>query len=358
MRDGQKTKVELLQEVDSLRRRVAELEQIELKNTGKEIEDSNQLFQTIFDNAADGMALANVDNKKFYLANKVFCQLLGYNLQEIKNLSVLDIHPEKDLPYVLEQFELQTKQKLKLAKNIPLRKKDGSVVYADVNSFPINLAGKSYIMGIFRDITERRKAETSLKKAEDRLKNYIDSIPMGISIISPNMEILDMNHTFRKRYPKIDVSNKPICYKSFYDPPKEEICTYCPTVKAFKDLKSHYSETDLSADGNYYMVSSAPLKDGKGKVTAVIETVQNITELKKMEESVKVSQSQALSLIQTDPNIILYLSPEHRILEFNPAAEKFFGRKRCDVLGQNYLELFVPEQHRERLASDIEKVLA
>ena len=309
MRENQKTKAELLKELDSLRRRVADLEQIEHKKTVKELEDSEQVFQTIFDNAADGIALADVDNKKFYLANNMFCQLLGYNLQEIKNLEIMDIHPEEDLPYVLGQFELQTKQELNVAKNIPLRRKDGSIVYADVNSFPINLVGKTYLMGIFRDITERIKAEKSLKDSEEKLNKYINSIAIGISIISPRMEILYMNETFRKWLPTIDFTKKPTCYKSLYDPPKEEICTYCPTTKAFKDTKSHYSETDLCADGNYYLVSASPLKDDKGKVTAVIETLQNITEIKKMEEKANANQAQALSLIQNAPNIFLYLSP-------------------------------------------------
>jgi PAS domain-containing protein len=80
MRDDQKTKAELLRELDALRRRVAEIKQIEHKKTGKELGDSEQVFKTIFNNAADGIALADVENKKFYLANKVFCKLLGYNL--------------------------------------------------------------------------------------------------------------------------------------------------------------------------------------------------------------------------------------------------------------------------------------
>ena len=94
MQDNQKSKAELIQELDNLRRPVAEFEQIEHEKAGKDYRDSEKLFQTIFNNAADGMALADVDAKKFYLANRAFCQILGYSLQEIKNLNVLDIHPE------------------------------------------------------------------------------------------------------------------------------------------------------------------------------------------------------------------------------------------------------------------------
>lgn len=63
------------------------------------------------------------------------------------------------------------------------------------------------------------------------------------------------------------------------------------------------------------------------------------------------------SLIQYAPNVVIFLSPDHRILEFNPEAERLYGRKRADVLGKNYLELFLPDDVREVVAADIEKVL-
>jgi PAS domain S-box-containing protein len=340
-------------ELNSLRSQIVEFKKSEYKKAS----DSEQIFKTIFDNAADGIALADLDNKHFYLANNVFCQLLGYDLQEIKNLSVSDIHPNNDLPYVFEKFESQSKKESTLAKDIPVKRKDGSVFYADINSFPINLNGKSYLMGIFRDITERREMEKSLKDSEEKLKKYIDSIAIGISIISPKMEILYINETSRKWYPKLDTSKKPLCYKSFYDPPREEICTYCPTVKAFQDGESHCTESDLCANGNYYLVSASPFKDNKGKVTAVIETVQNITDIKKMEQEVRKNQAQAWTLIQTAPDIILYISPDYKILEYNPEAERYFGYKRKDVIGKDFFELLVQKRDRERVATDIIKVL-
>jgi PAS domain S-box-containing protein len=56
--------------------------------------------------------------------------------------------------------------------------------------------------------------------------------------------------------------------------------------------------------------------------------------------------------------VILFLSPDHRILEFNPEAERLYGRKKADILGKDYLELFLPEDDREAVAADIKKVLA
>ncbi len=64
------------------------------------------------------------------------------------------------------------------------------------------------------------------------------------------------------------------------------------------------------------------------------------------------------SLIEAGSSVIVCLSPDHRIVEFNHAAEQLYGRPRAAVLGKNYLELFLPEARHEAVAGDIERVLA
>jgi len=54
-----------------------------------------------------------------------------------------------------------------LATDIPVKRKDGSVFIADVNAAPIQLRGKTYLMGIFRDVTGRKKVEKELREAKE-----------------------------------------------------------------------------------------------------------------------------------------------------------------------------------------------
>jgi len=142
----------------------------ERKRAVEALYESEGRFRAIFDNASDGILVADPETKKFYLGNKTICQKLGYSEEEIKNLGIQDIHPEEDLPYVMEQFKKQTRREIELAMDIPMQRKDRSVFYADVNSFPLIIDGKQYIIGIFRDITERKKAEEILKEKERELE--------------------------------------------------------------------------------------------------------------------------------------------------------------------------------------------
>ncbi|MGD0209498.1 MAG: PAS domain S-box protein [Desulfomonilia bacterium] len=79
----------------------------ERKHKEEALKESEQRFSAIFENAADGILLADIETNKFYIGNRHICKALGYSADEIKNISVTDIHPTKDLPYVLDQFKKQ-----------------------------------------------------------------------------------------------------------------------------------------------------------------------------------------------------------------------------------------------------------
>ena len=141
----------------------------ERKRADEALRESEERFRVIFDNAIDGVLLTAWEDGKFHTGNRMICTLLGYSLEEIKNMGVADIHPAQDMPYVLEQFGKQMNQEITLAKDIPVKRKDGSVFYADINSTPITLGGTGYLMGIFRDVTERKTADMELERRAGKL---------------------------------------------------------------------------------------------------------------------------------------------------------------------------------------------
>ncbi len=140
----------------------------------QELKDSETRLKTMFDDARDGILVADVETRRFQIYNKMICEMLGYTEEEIKHLGVDDIHPAKDLPRVMEMFERQARGEIKLAESLPVKRKDGSVFYADVNTSIITLGGKKRIMGSFRDITERKQAEEELRKAHLELEQRVE----------------------------------------------------------------------------------------------------------------------------------------------------------------------------------------
>ena len=155
------------------------VESSERKMAKEMLGESEEKFKAIFEGATDGILIVNPETKKFLAGNKAICQMLGYSLKEIKSLGVMDIHPEKELPYIKEQFERQVREELILAKDLPVKRKDGSIFYVDINSSSITLAKEPYLMGIFRDITERKKTESELKKAKKKTEKLLADLEIS-----------------------------------------------------------------------------------------------------------------------------------------------------------------------------------
>jgi len=153
-----KIKGQLLQELDTLRSRIAQLEQAGLENHDKELKGLELTFRTIFDEMAEGILLAHLENKQFVTGNKAICRMLGRSLNEIKNLAIVDVHPQEDLDYLTEQYEKHARGEPTLIKNIPVKRKDGSIFHADINSVPVTLAGKKYLMSIVKESFPRNTA--------------------------------------------------------------------------------------------------------------------------------------------------------------------------------------------------------
>lgn len=126
--------------------------------------DSEKKFQVIFDAASDGILVADIVDKKFVDANRSICEMLGYTRDELCKLDVSDIHPQEDLPRVIEVFEKQAKREIVLGVELPVKQKDGSIFYADISSRPVKLGGRQFLIGIFRDVTLRLQTEKQIQK--------------------------------------------------------------------------------------------------------------------------------------------------------------------------------------------------
>lgn len=135
------------------------------------LRESEANLRAVFESARDGILAADVRTRRFVVANEAICRMLGYGCNEMLNLGVEDIHPAEDLLRVQEQIEQQNEGKILLATDIPVKRKDGSVFYADINSTTAELGGRPCLIGVFRDITERKRVEESLRRHAGRLRN-------------------------------------------------------------------------------------------------------------------------------------------------------------------------------------------
>jgi PAS domain S-box-containing protein len=137
------------------------------------VKESEERYRTLFEEASEGIMAVEAKTKRFLYANPTICMMLGYSEAELKQMSVFDIHPKNELRYVLDEFETQRKGKKSLARNIPCLRKDGTILYADINAACVEIYGEECLVGFFANVTERKRAEEQLEKARDELEERV-----------------------------------------------------------------------------------------------------------------------------------------------------------------------------------------
>jgi len=129
----------------------------------------------------------------------------------------------------------------------------------------------------------------SFRQQEQKYRALYDDISVGVVMISPELEVLAINHRIQKWFPALNVEERPLCYRAFNAPPRSEACAFCPILKTLKDGKLHEVEMEKTTpDGiRHYRIVSTPITDSDGRITAAIEMAEDITTQKQTEEKLR-----------------------------------------------------------------------
>ncbi len=252
------------------------------------VEAAQEKFRIFFENANDGMLLADRNTANFILGNKAICDMLGYTSEEVVKLSLKDIHPADSLSFVLDQFEKQARGEIKIAKDLPVKRKDGSVFYADINASNVKIGDHEYMLGMFRDITERKLLEEKILETKDTYEGILNSINETIYVQDEHGAFIYVNKAAQTMYGYETAEFIGRTPEFLSAKGKNNLSEIAALVKkAYDGEPQRFEFWGLKKDGTIFPkeVSVTPgMYFGKKCVIAV---ARDISEAKKQEEAIK-----------------------------------------------------------------------
>jgi PAS domain S-box-containing protein len=159
----------------------------ERKQTEEALKESEARYKTLFESAAEGIMIADIETQQQKYVNPAICKMLGYTQEELTKMRVSDIHPRDSRDYAVAEFNAQAMGK-KTTVTLPCLKKDGSVIYMDISATKAVIDGRECNIGFFTEITERKQAEekimASLSEKETLLKEVHHRVKNNMQVIS------------------------------------------------------------------------------------------------------------------------------------------------------------------------------
>jgi len=161
----------------------------ESKRAEEELRNSKNRLEILYEYAPDAYWLCDLKGV-FTDVNKAMEELVGYQKEELvgKNILKLNLLPSKLITKV--KNNLVQNSKLTRPVEFNVKRKDGSQVILEIRTHMVQIEGQSLLLGIARDITERRRIEHDLRESEKRINTILENIMTGVVVIDPETRII------------------------------------------------------------------------------------------------------------------------------------------------------------------------
>ncbi len=167
----------------------------ERKQKEQELRESEEKFRTLFESSQDGIVMASLDGN-ILDCNQTFLQMLGYTMEEIKNLNFFKITPQEWT--TLEDNIISNQLLVRGFSEIyekEIIKKNGEKIPVSINLWlKLDEIGTiKALWAIVRDITGRKKAEHQLRQSEEKYRDLFTNSPNGIILVNGDGIIIEVN---------------------------------------------------------------------------------------------------------------------------------------------------------------------
>lgn len=335
---------DLIQEIESLRRRIAELERCEEEQKRKE-----EIFLDLL-NATEEVVIL-IDREGIILAaNRNAAHLYGVPLETLPGASIYDLIPGDRIKSGKEKV----KTVLETGKLVRFEGKLEEKVFENW-FYPVLENGPEVqrIAIYVRDITERKRLQTILKQTEEQYKNIYENAIEGIFQIGPGGNFVSANPSLAKIHG--------------YDSPEDLIRTIKDIRTLYVNPEEHqrlihllleqgavqsYEAKMYRKDGSLHWISTNVrlVRDARGKPLYYEGTMIDITHRKTAEEAFAESEERYRTAIEHSNDAVAIIQGE-RIQYVNRRFVEIFGYEKTeDIVGKSVLLVVHPED-RNRVVS-------
>jgi len=304
------------------------------KQAERKIEESERQFRLLAENSVDLISRVKPDGTRIYVS-PAYKATLGYEPEELLGKRDDFMHP--DDAHLLESlWNALTPENYSTRITFRTKHKDGHYIWIESTVraiFDEKTRELTEYYTVTRDITERKKAEVSLKESEERYRQLVDISPDAVllhcegKIIFVNpaaLNLLGASHSY-------EILGKNVL--DFIHPDFREAVRKNIEKDLSGDISPPIELHMLRIDGTPVIV------EGRGVLTsidgkpAVQVAIRDITKRKRVEVALRESEATARALLNAPTDSVILLDDRGMILALNEIAASRFGKRSDELVG-------------------------
>ena len=317
---------------------------------------SEQRYRSLVENSPDAILL--MSDWRWTFANQAAARVFGAARREdLIGRPMLESVEPAMRDEVLQRIERSASTgKINLPIERRLVRLDGSLVDVDVVAIPIVEGGKGTAQIVFRDITDRRRAEQDLTLKNVILSTQQETSLDGILVVDERGKMISFNQRFVALWdipPEVGASGSDErALQSVLDKLSEPDAFVARVAYLYEHREEESHEEIALKDGRTFDRYSAPMVGADGGYHGRVWYFRDITERKRAEQALRESETRLASLFAGIDDTIIVHDKEGRIIDCNDAACQRLGYSREELLALRTSDLEPPEfaaGFRERL---------
>ena len=315
----------------------------------KHTEEHASRLGRILDNSWNEIYIFDVESLHFIQVSHGAEQNIGYTIEELTQLTAVDIKPEFTRERFLELVEpLLAGTKEQLTLETIHQRKNGSTYPVEIR-LQISHSEKAHVfVAIIQDITERIQAENTLRKSELKLSLHVEQTPLAVIEWDNNFSVTAWNPAAENifGYCRDEVIGRHATFLMPSDNNNDQLITE-QVNRVWNELISNQggqrsTNENIDKNGNRIMCEwyNTPLIDNNGHVVGVASLVQNITDQHRAEEQLFREKERAEVTLQSIADAVMTTDPNGAVQYMNPAAEQLTGWRNSEAQGRPLIEVF------------------
>ncbi len=334
----------------------------------KELEVLTVYQQELFDGAPEAIALLSNDDSVLSI-NRYFTTLFGYTPEEAVGQMINDLIVPSEM--MDEGLELTHKVAIGDPINVETwrQTKDGKRVEVSILGNPIVLGGQQLaVYGIYRDISERKRAEEALRRREEQLRNVVDSVYAALWSAEIDKETSVYHYTFFSENidritgykPEEFIRDGASLWNNLLHPNDIGLARkFDQKLLAGESATCTYRVFQKNGIVRWLYDVATPAEhqvEGKACVNGV---TFDITERKEAEELLAEEKERLAVTLSSIGDAVISTDIEGRVVLMNKHASELTGWEREDAIGKLISDVFnlVDEKTERRAPNPVAEVL-